>query len=184
MKRENVDLMCTGTIESGCAFAVCIEDGTQVFIPSAVSLAAGVCAGDTLTASIIPNIGHEDKTPWFAYHVKRTEVTSASSIGAEPAPEEPEEEDEPDPRLFTYELLTGGGVWTAAKVFDEYMGHDNADRHEDITAYTTIGNELRRMFTAGECSKWVLWRDAKQSRASKEWFSCYPERADVDEYGE
>lgn len=181
MKRENVPLMCTGTIESGCAFAVCIEDGTQVFIPSAVSLAAGVSAGDTLTANIIPNIGHEDKTPWFAYHVQCVDVKPASSIGAEPAPEE---EDEPNPRLFTYELLTGGGVWTAASAFDAYMGREDADRHEDITAYNAIGNELRRMFAAGECSKWVLWRDAKQSRASKEWFSCYPERADVDEFGE
>jgi hypothetical protein len=74
MKRENVEAMCVGRIESGCAFAVCMDDGAQVFIPSAVSLAAGVSIGDRLQVNLIPNVGNEDKTPWFAYHVVRLDA--------------------------------------------------------------------------------------------------------------
>ena len=85
MKRENVEVMCIGLIPSGCAFAVCMDDGAQVFIPSAVSLAAGVSIGDRLQVNLIPNVGNEDKTPWFAYHVVRLDAEEASR--AEPEDE-------------------------------------------------------------------------------------------------
>jgi len=66
------EIMITNILPTGTTFAVLAEDMTQaVFIPSKLSLQAGLQQSMTVGAIIVPNLAHPDKTPWVAIKIDR-----------------------------------------------------------------------------------------------------------------
>jgi hypothetical protein len=61
------DLIITHILPTGTTFAVVADDMTQsVFIPSKLSLQAGLQQSMTVGAIIVPNLAQPEKTPWVA----------------------------------------------------------------------------------------------------------------------
>lgn len=174
---DRVAIFCTNNLEIGTTFAVRLDTGEQVFIPASVAKSVGAKVGDELQARLVVNAHHEDKTPWFAYNVIKTSSAGQPEPTLETSPTS-------DAAEFTRRTMRDGGVWTNATMYAEYMGDPDAARTDNIVAYNLIGRTLRAMFSDGECAKWSMWASSLQSKASKEWFSCYPDRADVDEFGD
>jgi hypothetical protein len=48
--------------------------------------------------------------------------------------------------------------------------------------YNAVGHTLRAMFNNDDCAKYVFYRKGSQSRASKEFFLCYPNNVELVEY--
>ena len=66
------DLIITHILPTGTTFAVMSDDMTQsVFIPSKLSLQAGLQQSMTVGAIIVPNLTHADKTRWVAIKLDR-----------------------------------------------------------------------------------------------------------------
>ena len=66
------EIMITHILPTGTTFAVIADDMTQsVFIPSKLSLQAGLQQSMTVGAIIVPNLTHADKTPWVAFKIDR-----------------------------------------------------------------------------------------------------------------
>ena len=66
------EIMITHILPTGTTFAVRSDDMTQsVFIPSKLSLQAGLQQSMTVGAIIVPNLTHADKTPWVAIKIDR-----------------------------------------------------------------------------------------------------------------
>jgi hypothetical protein len=64
--------MITHILPTGTTFAVIADDMTQsVFIPSKLSLQAGLQQSMTVGAIIVPNLAQPDKTPWVAIKIDR-----------------------------------------------------------------------------------------------------------------
>jgi hypothetical protein len=64
--------MITHILPTGTTFAVMSDDMTQsVFIPSKLSLQAGLQQSMTVGAIIVPNLTHADKTRWVAIKLDR-----------------------------------------------------------------------------------------------------------------
>lgn len=66
------EIMITHILPTGTTFAVIADDMTQsVFIPSKLSLQAGLQQSMTVGSIIVPNPTHADKTPWVAIKIDR-----------------------------------------------------------------------------------------------------------------
>ena len=66
------EIMITHILPTGTTFAVIADDMTQsVFIPSKLSLQAGLQQSMTVGAIIVPNLTHADKTRWLAIKIDR-----------------------------------------------------------------------------------------------------------------
>ena len=66
------DLIITHILPTGTTFAVMSDDMTQsVFIPSKLSLQAGLQQSMTVGAIIVPNLAQPEKTPWVAIKLDR-----------------------------------------------------------------------------------------------------------------
>ena len=66
------EIMITHILPTGTTFAVIADDMTQsVFIPSKLSLQAGLQQSMTVGAIIVPNLTHADKTRWVAIKLDR-----------------------------------------------------------------------------------------------------------------
>ena len=66
------EIMITHILPTGTTFAVISDDMSQsVFIPSKLSLQAGLQQSMTVGAIIVPNLTHADKTPWVAIKIDR-----------------------------------------------------------------------------------------------------------------
>jgi hypothetical protein len=64
--------MITHILPTGTTFAVISDDMTQsVFIPSKLSLQAGLQQSMTVGAIIVPNLAQPGKTPWVAIKLDR-----------------------------------------------------------------------------------------------------------------
>jgi hypothetical protein len=64
--------MITHILPTGTTFAVIADDMTQsVFIPSKLSLQAGLQQSMTVGAIIVPNLAQPGKTPWVAIKLDR-----------------------------------------------------------------------------------------------------------------
>lgn len=169
-------------IDTGAAFAVRHGTGESCYIPATVMFSSGAKAGDVANAHLIvnPTDRVRDRTP---YMITFLDLGSQGELPLEhPAPV-PELSLVERARHFTINTMKEGGVWTGATMFDEFMGN-GADRASHLEVYNTIARTLRKMFADGECAKWVMYRTASQTKASKEWFGCYPNRVDVDEFDE
>lgn len=66
------EIMITHILPTGTTFAVIADDMKQsVFVPSKLSLQAGLQQSMTVGAIIVPNLTHADKTPWVAIKIDR-----------------------------------------------------------------------------------------------------------------
>jgi hypothetical protein len=167
------EITVTNMLPSGTAFGATFTSPPEaVFIPSKVASATGLTVGERVKALLVPNTFRPDTTPWMA---ARIELTGPSPDTAPPLSHLPVAE---RVRLEMRE----GGVWTLANLYAHLFPGDT--RSEGLRDYNAISSALRAMFANGECAKFQLWRSSDQSKPSREWFTCYPERADVDEWVE
>ena len=186
------------TINESC-FGIEIGTGFGVFIPASISIRANLSAGDLLTADVIPNPveSNRERTPFMAVHVAPWVATSAtfsasaiSATSATSATQEPEAWDPfegisaEEAREFTQKLMLAGDCWNNRDVFCELMNNPKAVREDNTVAYNAIGHEMRRIFNAGKCSKFVLFRKSSQTKASAEWFTCYPDKCEPMSWSE
>jgi hypothetical protein len=80
------------------------------------------------------------------------------------------------------QVMEKGGVWTLASMFEELF--PGKTRGDGLNDYHAVSTALRSMFADGGCAKFQLWRSPTQSKPGREWFTCYPQKADVDEWEE
>jgi hypothetical protein len=72
------EIIITNMLATGTAFAVRSDDMNEsVFVPSKHAVNAGLKPGQKVTAQIVPNVAHGDKTPWIVIAIS----------GAEPLPQ-------------------------------------------------------------------------------------------------
>lgn len=161
-------IVITNQLQTMSSFAVRMDgvDGA-VFIPARIAEEHGLSVGDSIEAMLVPNSTQADRTPWLAVRVD----------AAEPPIEE-------TPGISVADKVRGtmrdGGVWTQASMFNHLF--PNGERTEMQEEYNAVSAAFRAMFNKGECAKFQLWRTAKQSKPGREWFTCYPDSADVDEW--
>jgi hypothetical protein len=178
----------TNVILTGSAFAVKHGTGESCFIPTSVMFAAGLQVGDTVEALLIKNpnelVAH--RTPYMVRFVKpSTFVVAAAPPVAPVAPVKPEPVFSPaEVDAFVRQRMKEGGVWTVATMFEEYMQDPAATRTDNLPAYNAVSYALRKMFDNDECAKWSMWTKASQSKPGREWYSCHPNKVDVDEWAE
>ena len=75
-----------------------------------------------------------------------------------------------------------GGVWNVPSMFCDFMGDPKAKRDDNLRAYHAVQTALRRMFETERCAKWSLYTRVSNARASRDWYSCHPDKADVAEF--
>lgn len=177
-------IIITNEISTGSAFAVKHDSGESCFVPASIMVNLGLKPGDTVEALLIknPNAEVAHRTPYMVRFVKRDPAAPAP-VPAEPVKPEPVF-DAAEVDAFVRMRMKGGGVWTVATMFEEYMGDPEATRTDNLQAYNAVSASLRRMFDNDECAKWSMWTKASQSKPGREWFSCFPNRVDVDEWAE
>jgi hypothetical protein len=134
-----------------------------VFIPSKISRLLGLVVGQEVEALLVPNTMQPERTPWLAARIEVPELTGSIAEQVQ-------------------SVMRDGGVWTLADMFEELFPGEA--RATSLTEYNAVSAALRGMFTRGDCAKFQLWRLPNQTKASREWFTCYPEKADVDEWVE
>jgi hypothetical protein len=150
-------IVVTNRLSTGTCFGVTLgETPTAVFIPQKVAASCDLDVGDEATAQLIPNMREVDRTPYFAIRVAR-----------EPIPMTPRPADVHGALL---RKLRQGGVWTA-KIMAAHLNCDEA----------TTAAAMQAIFASGGCSKFTL-HVSNTGGPRNEWFTCYPERADVDEW--
>jgi hypothetical protein len=163
-------IIVTHILPSATAFGATASKPTEgVFIPSNVSKACHLVVGQEVNAKLVPNTMQPERTPWLAVSI---EVTP-------PAADLPPLVGELV-SVKVQRVMKAGGVWSVLTMFEELF--PNHDKNEHIKDYNAISSALRAMFARGDCAKFQLWRSPDQSRPGREWFTCYPERADVDEW--
>lgn len=75
------DLIITNILHTGTAFAVRADDMTQnVFVPAKHAVNAGLKPGMRICATIVPNVGHGDKTPWIVVALEGAEPLPQTSL--------------------------------------------------------------------------------------------------------
>ena len=166
-------------LPSGAAFAVRLDDGSSCYIPLNVAQSVGVALGDDFTAKLVPNrfARKPDRAPWLAVHIERAAVPASRAAPVQYAMpfEEPGHAASPEPVASRVrDLMRGGDVWTVRSVHDELGG--------GASAFTAIHAALQSMFSTGECAKFAMWRSETQRSPAREWYTCYPDRADVAEW--
>jgi hypothetical protein len=170
-----ISILITHILPTGTAFAVTKEKPTEaVFIPGTVARLTDVVVGQEVLALLVPNAHQPDRTPWLAAKLETVphagvEITTLSPKG-------------PSIADRVHEVMRESGVWTVASMFDELF--PGRDKSAGIKEYNAISSALRAMFARGDCAKFQLWRSPDQTKPGREWFTCYPEKADVDEWVE
>ena len=160
-------LTITNLIESGAAFGVRHGTGETCYIPASVAFTSGLKAGDVVTAALVPNPNElaRDRTPFMARYV--APITN----------EEGSKKDEPVD--FIRSALKEGGVWTSETMFTYFKA-----KHDDQISIDTVRRLLGALFQEGACARFTMVKGPRQLTPSREWFTAYPDRADVDEYDE
>jgi hypothetical protein len=182
----------TNVLPSGSAFAVRLDDGSSCYIPVNVARSVGVALGDDFTAKLVPNrfAQQPNRSPWLAVHIARATTPTPLSAPVQYAMpfEDPETEYELDPNpavtLATQvrHTMLGGGVWTERSMYDQLSGVVPQVRGAERLA--AVRNTLAQMFAAGKCAKFAMWKAPDQPTPTRVWYTCYPDRTDVDEWEE
>ena len=173
---QHADILITNVLDSGTAFGVTMGDGPQaVFVPGKVATAVKAQTGDRFVAMLVPNTIQPEKTPWMAARIE-----PALPLGQVPQPTQSVELASILGRVER--TMMGGGVWTPTAMFE--LLYPGATKGDSPVVYTAVVNAMHGMFGAGKCAKFQLWSRPGQGTATREWFTCYPQRADVDEWEE
>jgi len=184
-------VVVANVLPSGAGFAVRLDDGANCYIPANVGRTVNISVGGEYTAKLVANRFPDkaDRTPWLTVHMTRTETEVVAPRPVQYAMpfEQFELDEEPQPALPSTadrvrKVLRNGGVWTVASLFEDLF--PGKTRGDGLTEYNAVSAAVRAMYSKGECSKFQLWRSSDQSKPSREWFTCYPEKADVDEWEE
>lgn len=185
-------IVVANILPSGPAFAVRLDDGANCYIPVNVARSIKLTVGTELEAKLVANRYPDkaDRTPWLAVHVSPV-TTKAPTAAVRPVQyampfDEFDEFVAPKgaPVVSVYDkvraVLKEGGVWTLAAMFEEvFPGRTRGDGMQD---YNAVSSAMRKMFADNECSKFSFWRTSEQVKPGRDWFTCYPDRADVDEW--
>ena len=179
-------LTVTNTLPSGAAFAIQHGTGASCYIPATVVYNTKASPGDVVQAILVdnPNLDVKDRTPYMAQYIKPQQLDLIDAVlnlwpDAAPAPTVSTRATVED---YVRAEMHAGGVWTVLSLFREYMKDDEAVREDDTQAYNAVSAALRRMFDDDGCAKWSMWSKKSQTRAGREWFSCYPRNVDVAEW--
>jgi len=183
-------VVIANVLSSGAAFAVRLDDGANCYVPASVSVVVGLSIGDELTAKLVPNRFPDkvDRTPWLVVHLSRPPRPVADPKPVQYAMPfdqfDTPEATTPVPTTADRVrfVMRKGGVWTLAALFEELF--PGTTRGDGLSDYNAISAAIRGMYAKGDCAKFQLWRSSDQSKPSREWFTCYPEKADVDEWEE
>ena len=168
---ELTPIIVTHILPTGTAFGATTARPTEaVFIPSAVTRATGVVIGQEVDAQLVPNTMQPDRTPWLAARIETKPPLATAPAELELV------------RVKVQEVMRDGGVWTVSTMFEELYPY--AEKSTNLREYNAISAALRAMFARGDCAKFQLWRSPNQSKPGREWFTRYPEKADVDEWVE
>lgn len=134
---ETAEIFCSNILPTKTAFGIRSDNGEQVFIPSTVTTASGLEVNDLVTAMIVPNKHHAERTPWFAVSVEKGQKT----------------EPDLDKRILSF---VGSTSYVATSEVVEEFNIDS------ITASTT----LNRLFRQGKLAKADVYASADQARVS------------------
>ncbi len=135
-----------------------------VFIPSSTVRATKLEVGQIAEALLVPNTMQPERTPWFAARVKtlsEDDLINMANSGSNL-----------ESRVAA--LLNAGGVWTIPMIRENIKG----------VCSESVDAALDDLFCAGRCSKFQRWDHVNHDAPSEEWFTCYPDKADVDEWCE
>jgi len=168
-------LTITNLIESGAAFAVRHGTGDTCYIPASVAFTSGLKAGDVVTAALVPNPNElaRERTPFMARYVapKVTPVDPLDVIA--------NDWDKKQPIDFIRDTLKEGGVWTTDTMHARYnLEYDIKIAADDVRRL------LSALFQEGACARFTMVMGPRQLNPSREWYTAYPDRADVDEFDE
>lgn len=170
---KTAEIVIVNKLVTGTAFGVTLSEPSEaVFVPGRVVEASNAEIGDKFVALLVPNTIKPDRTPWMAARID-------PALPLPSIPTTPKLASTPD---LVRETMMQGGVWTLGEMFEHLF--PGQTRGTSLVDYNAISNTLRHLYEKGECAKFQLWRSSDQERPSREWFTCYPERADVDEWVE
>ena len=182
-------IVVANILPSGPAFAVRLDDGDSCYIPVNVARSTPLTIGVELEAKLVANRYPDkaDRTPWLAVHValSKTPTTAARAVQyAMPFDQFDEVAPTAPLQVTTYDrvraIMKEGGVWTLAAMFE--MVFPGKTRGDGMSDYNAVSAAMRKMFADNECSKFSFWRTSEQVKPGRDWFTCYPDRADVDEW--
>ena len=184
-------IVVANILPSGPAFAVRLDDGANCYIPVNVVRSIKLTVGSELEAKLVANRYPDkaDRTPWLAVHIAPVKVPTPVAA-ARPVqytmPFDQFDEAAPTgaPTVSTYDkvraIMKEGGVWTLAAMFEEVF--PGRTRGDGLADYNAVSAAMRKMFADNEASKFSFWRTSEQVKPGRDWFTCYPDRADVDEW--
>ena len=183
-------LVIANVLPSGSAFGVRMDNGENCYIPVNVATTTQVSVGMEVTAKLVPNRFPDkaERTPWLTVFLSRNPTPVKTSVPVQYAMPfdqfdiEPSVPAEPTMADRVRRTMRNGAVWTVSSLYSELV--PGKVRTEGLTEYSSISAAVRAMYAKGECAKFQLWRSSDQSKPSREWFTCHPDRADVDEWEE
>jgi len=184
-------IVVANVLPSGAAFAVRIDNGENCYIPSKVSAIADAYIGMEVMARLVPNRFDDkrDKTPWLVVFMQEVSSSSAKdSVAVQYSMPFDAFEDEafslpvsPTTYDLVYSVIRLGGVWTVKTMFADVSAA--VVRNSRIHTYDAVSAALKKLFEDGQCSRFAMWKRAGDT-PTREWFTCFPDRADVDEWDE
>lgn len=181
-----VTISISNVLPSGAAFGVRLDDGTSCYIPIGVANIVCPRLGDDFAAKLVPNrfTKAENPTPWLAVHLSRAAPAPGPVQPVQYAmPFENPDDEDPEPLPVADRVravMQGGGVWTDRLMYDHLF--PGATRGTGSADFLAVRTALQQMFTDGECAKFAMWHKAGQGLPSRIWYTCHPDRADVDEW--
>ena len=185
-------IVVANVLPSGAAFAVRVDNGDNCYIPSTVSSIVDAYIGMEVMARLVPNRFDDkrDKTPWLVVFMQEvsSNVASANAAVQYSMPFDAFEDEafslpvSPTTYDLVFSVIRQGGVWTLKSMFDDVSAAEV--RNSRIHTYDAVAAALRKLFEDGKCSKFALWKRAGNTAPTREWFTCFPDRADVDEWDE
>jgi hypothetical protein len=101
------------------------------------------------------------------------------------APVQVKPQPEIDIPMMVRQTMLLGGIWDQGSMFDYLCpraSRNVVNTTNNSKEYNAVGHTLRAMFNNDDCAKYVFYRKGSQSRASKEFFLCYPNNVELVEY--
>jgi len=184
-------VVIANVLSAGAAFAVRLDNGENCYVPTNVSTVNKAVIGSEFSAQLVPNryADKVDRTPWLVVFMSKPAAPVAAPRPVQYAIPFSQLEPAPAPvpaAPNTYDRVLAtmmeGGVWTTASMFEQLF--PNKTRTAGVQDYSSVSAALRSIYHKGECSKFTLWRTSDQTKPSREWFTCHPDRADVDEWAD
>ena len=176
-------IILTNVIQAGAGFGVVLDTGEGCFIPNSVMSKSNAIEGDTIEAAISNNASkdHSDRTPFVVSYIKpmipavaeskpaklglssRVDTVAKATLCAK------------DVDYFVKEVMSEDGIWTVDSMSEEYAYDEKDLSSEDLKLLRDmVSNTLSSMFREGRCARWTQWNNSSDSKATCEWFSCYP----------